>query len=56
VTAAESPAGAVTAGAGRVLAMVDGVGIPLALGDPAITAAGATAEVLAALEQLVALR
>ena len=38
------------------IALVDGVGIPLALGDPAITAPGATDEVLAALAQLVGLR
>ena len=38
------------------IALVDGVGIPLALGDPEITAAGATAEVLSAREQLVGLR
>jgi len=38
------------------IAMVDGVGIPLALGDPSMTAEGATGEVLAALEQLVVLR
>jgi hypothetical protein len=38
------------------IALVDGVGIPLALGDPEITAAGATAEVLTALEQLIGLQ
>jgi hypothetical protein len=38
------------------IALVDGVGIPLALGDPEITAEGAIQEVLSALEQLVRLQ
>jgi AcrR family transcriptional regulator len=37
------------------IALVDGVGIPLALGDPEITAAGATADVLSALAGLLGL-
>ena len=35
------------------IALVDGVGIPLALGDPEITPAGAIADVMAALAQLL---
>jgi AcrR family transcriptional regulator len=38
------------------IALVDGVGIPLALGDPEITAESAIQEVLSALEQLVRLQ
>jgi hypothetical protein len=38
------------------IALVDGVGIPFALGDPEITAEGAIQEVLSALEQLVHLQ
>ena len=37
------------------IALVDGVGIPLALGDPELTPAGATADVMAALADLVGL-
>jgi AcrR family transcriptional regulator len=37
------------------IALVDGVGIPLALGDPEITPAGAIADVLAALAELLGL-
>ena len=35
------------------IAMVDGMGIPLALGDPEITVAGAVQDVLAALRELL---
>ena len=35
------------------IAMVDGIGIPLALGDPEITGAGAVRDVLAALRELL---
>ena len=35
------------------IALVDGVGIPLALGDPEVTADGAAKEVLAALRELL---
>ena len=35
------------------VAMVDGMGIPLALGDPEITGAGAVRDVLAALRELL---
>ena len=35
------------------IAMVDGMGIPLALGDPEITGAGAVQDVLAALHELL---
>ncbi|HEX3926174.1 MAG TPA: hypothetical protein VHY31_28135 [Streptosporangiaceae bacterium] len=35
------------------IALVDGVGIPLALGDPQITADGAVADVLAALRDVL---
>jgi len=37
------------------IALVDGLGIPLALGDPDITAAGAIEDVLAALAGLLGL-
>ncbi len=37
------------------IALVDGVGIPLALGDPELTPAGATADVMAALAGLLGL-
>jgi AcrR family transcriptional regulator len=37
------------------IALVDGVGIPLALGDPEITAAGAIADVLSALAEMLGL-
>ena len=37
------------------IALVDGVGIPLALGDPELTPAGATADVMAALADLLGL-
>ena len=37
------------------IALVDGVGIPLALGDPELAPAGATADVMAALADLVGL-
>jgi hypothetical protein len=35
------------------IAMVDGMGIPLALGDPKVTGPGAVQEVLAALRELL---
>ena len=35
------------------IALVDGVGIPLALGDPEITAGGAVADVLSALSDML---
>jgi len=53
--AAAAPAPPVAPVPAVALEAVCGVGIPLALGDPAITAEGAIHEVLAALEQLVGL-
>ena len=35
------------------IALVDGIGVPLALGDPQITVAGAAQDVLSVLDQLL---